>query len=508
MNAQSTPAGVCGETIFALTSTNSLIKFSSDQPGTIISSVGITGLQSGENLIGIDFRPRDRQLYGVSNQNRIYIINTSTGIAASNVTLSTPVSGAAFGFDFNPQADRLRITSEADQNLRIDVTNGNTTSDMLLQYAAGDANSGSPKITGSAYTNNFDLTPATALFGIDSDRDILVRQNPPNNGTLNTIGSLGVNTSDAVGFDISPSSTRAFAALTPPGIISSNLYTINLTTGAATLIGTIGGSQTVMGLAIPFDRPQTVFAVTSTNRLISFDSLTPGVIAGIVQINGLRKSENIVGIDFRPATGVLYALSNFGVTYTINTNNGRATRLGLLSSNSVGAGSFGFDFNPQVDRIRIVNDFDHNLRLVPTDGSLAATDTSLAYSTTSLPADPNAGQNPNIVGSAYTNNFNGTTLTLLYGIDSNLDILATQNPPNNGILNTVGSLINEATSMPLDVTNQLGFDIYRCDPVGLVAVNIQGDTVSRLFRVNLATGAVVQVGAIGGGEFVRALAIR
>ena len=69
-------------------------------------------------------------------------------------------------------------------------------------------------------------------------------------------------------------------------------------------------------------------------------------------------------------------------------------------------------------------------------------------------------------------------------------------------------LIDEVTGSTLDVTSKLGFDIYRCDPVGLIAVTLPGDTASRLYRVNLSTASVVQVGAIGGGEFVCALAIR
>jgi hypothetical protein len=88
----------------------------------------------------------------------------------------------------------------------------------------------------------------------------------------------------------------------------------------------------------------------------------------------------------------------------------------------------------------VVSDADQNLWLNPNDGTLAATDGTLAYAV----GDSNAGANPNIVGAAYTNNFAGAISTTLYGIDSNLDILTIQNPPNNGSLNTLGRWVPTA----------------------------------------------------------------
>ena len=88
-------------------------------------------------------------------------------------------------------------------------------------------------------------------------------------------------------------------------------------------------------------------------------------------------------------------------------------------------------------------------RLNPNNGALAATDGTLTYAT----GDPNAAANPNVVGSAYTNSFNGATTTTLYGIDSALDILVTQNPPNAGTLNTVGAL-------GFNTSDAVGFDIF------------------------------------------------
>ena len=101
---------------------------------------------------------------------------------------------------------------------------------------------------GSAYTNNFVGALTTTLYDIDSSLDILVIQNPPNNGSLNTVGALGFNTSDLVGFDIS-SAGIALASLTAPAGNASQLFTINLATGAAALVGTIGGGVPLTSLA-------------------------------------------------------------------------------------------------------------------------------------------------------------------------------------------------------------------------------------------------------------------
>ncbi|MEO6458757.1 MAG: DUF4394 domain-containing protein, partial [Chloroflexia bacterium] len=158
--------------------------------------------------------------------------------------------------------------------------------------------------------------------------------------------------------------------------------------------------------------------------------------------------------------------------------------------------SFGFDFNPAVDRIRVTSDQDQDLRLNPNNGTVAAIDSTLAYTST----DRNAGQNPFVIASAYTNNFPGPASTTLYNIDSNLDILVTQNPPNSGTLNTIGSL-------GVDAGNTGAFDIVGAN-TAFAALNINGGEANStgLYTINLSSGAATMVGAIGGGEAIRGLA--
>ena len=257
------------ELLTGLTSGGNLIAFDSSTPGTV-SSLPITGL-GGQTLIGLDVRPINQVLYGIGSANTIFTINTFTGAATSVGTLGTATSGTVFGLDFNPVPDRLRVVSDTEQNLRINVGTGAVTTDLALNYNVGDVNFGAnPNIVGAAYANStpFAAVVSTTLYGIDSSLDILVNQNPPNNGTLNTIGSLGLNTSGIAGFDISGTSGIAYAALDVGGL--SSLYTINLATGTATSLGLIGDGSAVSGLTVsPVPEPEH-YAMIAAGGLIGF----------------------------------------------------------------------------------------------------------------------------------------------------------------------------------------------------------------------------------------------
>ena len=251
------------ELLTGLTTTNVLETFDSAAPGTIVTSVGVTGLQAGETILGIDLRPATGGLYALGSTSRLYLINPTTGTATQVGSAGAfTLSGTAFGFDFNPTVDRIRVTSDAGQNLRLNPNDGTlTATDTALAYAAGDPNAGATvRIVGSAYTNNVAGAISTTLFAIDSNLNILATQGSPtispNTGQLFTRGGLGFDTSDLVGFDISGLSGVAFASLTAPGAAGSQLFTIDLTTGAGTLVGTIGGGVPLTGLASAVGVPE------------------------------------------------------------------------------------------------------------------------------------------------------------------------------------------------------------------------------------------------------------
>lgn len=242
---------------FGLTDNNQLVRFDTATPGTIVSGSMLrdAGNVPIPDLIGIDYRPATGQLYGVSALGVIYTINPNTAIATPGATLSTLLNGSRFGFDFNPVPDRLRIVSNADQNLRVNVDTGAAIIDGTLSYAAGDVNAGqNPNVIAAAYTNNDNnVATGTTLYVLDSTLNTLAIQNPPNDGTLNTVGPVGLDLSSLAGFDIFTDAggvNTGFAVLQNATQGISRLYSIDLASGTSTLVGTVGGGDLLDGLAI------------------------------------------------------------------------------------------------------------------------------------------------------------------------------------------------------------------------------------------------------------------
>ncbi len=240
------------EMIVGLTSQNSLVNFDSATPGTVGPQVAITGTSG--NIVAIDRRPNGGALYGLDANNNLYTINAVSGVATFASRPATGPTSQLIGFDFNPVPDRLRITDSNGSNLRINVDTGATIVDTPLAYAASDANAGvRPSVVASAYTNSFApsprTTPGTTLYGIDSNLGILVLQNPPNAGTLNTVGRLGITVNGSVGFDISGLSGTAYLSSTAGQ--STDLYRVNLSNGAATRIGSVGSGVLLRSIAAP-----------------------------------------------------------------------------------------------------------------------------------------------------------------------------------------------------------------------------------------------------------------
>ncbi|MBX3358845.1 MAG: DUF4394 domain-containing protein [Phycisphaeraceae bacterium] len=261
------------ETIYGVTMQNFLMSFDSASPNNLNFGVQITGVQPGELIMGIDFRPSNSVLYGLGSQNRLYTINTSTGVATAvnNQPFAPPANGVEFGFDFNPVADLARVVSDVQQNFRLNPNTGAVAgTDSNLAYISGDPNFGvDPSVMAAAYTNNVAGAQATTLFVLDSRLNTLARVGSidgtpisPNAGQLNTIGPTGVDFVEMGAFDISGGTGIAYAALLATNSSQSGLYTINLATGAATLTGTIGGGLFIRDIAvIPSPGSLTLLAV-------------------------------------------------------------------------------------------------------------------------------------------------------------------------------------------------------------------------------------------------------
>ena len=214
-------------------------------------------------------------------------------------------------------------------------------------------------------------------------------------------------------------------------------------------------------------------------------------------------------MDFRPATGELFGLgynAAGGETrlYNINRSTGVATPIGDAPiSLALGNGPVAVDFNPTVDRIRVVGANNANYRLNPTNGALAATDANLAYAS----GDVNAGTDPAIGSVAYTNSYNGATMTTLYTYDDSLNTVNTQIPPNNGTQNTIG--MSGVMVNPNDPSSDLDiyYDFSTATNEAYLAANTGAGVNDNFYKLDLASGAATQVGKIGNGIAVRDIAV-
>ncbi|PSB11473.1 hypothetical protein C7B62_05515 [Pleurocapsa sp. CCALA 161] len=222
--------------LVALTDDNTLVSFDPTNPAKT-DSLSVTGVDG--ILLGIDTRPADGLIYGITTANNIYTIDADSGAATYVSTLNTPFEGGTIsGFDFNPVADRLRLVGDNDQNFRINVDTGEVTVDGTLAFAEGDSNDGvNPNISAAAYTNSFDGTSSTQLYNLDPLLNDFLLQNPPNDGTLVTVGDLGIDLDTLGGFDIVSSPNGENAAF---AVADGTLYTVDLSLGKALSLGEIG----------------------------------------------------------------------------------------------------------------------------------------------------------------------------------------------------------------------------------------------------------------------------
>jgi hypothetical protein len=252
------------ELIYGATGNNRILSWDSNTPGSIAGTVQVTGLQSGETIEGLDFRPANGELYALGSSNRVYVVNITTGQATAAGGAFTPgLSGGHFGFDFNPVVDRIRETSNSNQNQVLNPDTGAVVAtDPDFFYAQGDKNFGrSASINNVAYTNNFFGATSTTLYGIDSVRERLVTINT-SNAALSTVGALGIMVKKIGGFDISGTTGIAYAALQSPGPGKSRFYSINLQTGVATLIGDIGdGNLNIRAMTIAIPGPGALLVI-------------------------------------------------------------------------------------------------------------------------------------------------------------------------------------------------------------------------------------------------------
>ena len=258
--------------LYAVSESHQLIAVSAAEPQKITRSVTLYGLAPNERILGIDYRVAYGVMFALGSSGRVFTVDVDSGALkpVGDAPFALALEGERFGFDFNPAADRIRIVSDRGQNLRAHPETGALVDfkpdteglqpDGALAFRSDDANAGrTPRVIAAAYTYNNDNEKLTTNFAIDGELGALVRQGSvegaepvvsPNTGQLTTVGALGVAAITDAHFDISDVTNTALAALTTRDVPTPTLYRIDLATGQANAIGTIGNGEPLRGIAI------------------------------------------------------------------------------------------------------------------------------------------------------------------------------------------------------------------------------------------------------------------
>lgn len=238
-----------------------------------------------------------------------------------------------------------------------------------------------------------------------------------------------------------------------------------------------------------------VIGLTGDQRLVAFRSDRPGAAVRIGAVRGLKDDSKLVGIDYRVQNNTLYGVGDRGGIYTVDARNAYAVKVGRLTVALQGK-SFGVDFNPAANRLRVISDTGQNLRHNIDDpaGAPAAGTTATDGTLTNPPVPPaTAGATATgVTGAAYTNNdLDTNTATTLFDLDTSLDQTSAQSPANAGNLAPTGKL-------RVDAGPDAGFDVYYSaangSNTGYAALRT-GYGRSSFYRINLLTGRAILVGS-------------
>ena len=273
---------------------------------------------------------------------------------------------------------------------------------------------------------------------------------------------------------------------------------------SATAVAVMAGCAGVPESQGPL-RKETLHVLTQKMELLTLNAGQPGKVLQRTAVTGLPPGETLVGMDYRIAKGVLFTLSSAGRLYTLDVPSGALKPVGSGAGVALQGSSFGVDFNPVADRVRVVSNTGNNLRLHPDTGGLAATDPALAYA----PGDVQAGQMPEVVAAGYTYNKKDDKLTTNYAIDRRSGTLLTQGSvedmqpvvsPNTGQLRTVGPL---GTGPLLDAA----MDIADVTGAAFTAVRTANQATTKLYTIDLSSGKATLIGTVADGAAIVGLAV-
>ena len=253
------------ESLVAINSQNQISVFDSSNASSAVFNA-ITGIAAGKTFVGIDLRPSNNTVYGITTSNEIFTLDAYTGNSSFVAALSNNIINSSFGYgvDFNPVADAagnasFRIVGSNGQNFAVNASTGLVTNFANNTGAATPSHTIGTGYTGVAYTNSNPLTPATAtsLYYVNSSTDeLFVATGSFNTPTINKVGALGHEILKANGFEIGSNGLAYSSFLMDDGTGKSILASVNLTTGSSAKIGDFVG--TINGLTVaPVPEPET-----------------------------------------------------------------------------------------------------------------------------------------------------------------------------------------------------------------------------------------------------------
>ncbi len=271
---------------------------------------------------------------------------------------------------------------------------------------------------------------------------------------------------------------------------------------------TLAAMAVVSTVFVASARAEQVVGLTTDNRIVTFNSTNPGLISDLGFVSGLASGETLKGIDLRPAVGQVFAVGSSNRIYSLNFSAGVvATAVsGVSFTPGLSLDEYGIDFNPTVDRIRLVNAAGFNGRLNPVTGGAVAgtvgpgTDNALTYAT---------GGTPRAVGTAYTNSLAGVAAgtTRQFIIDSGLGILGEVGSMAGGNGSFNGGVVNPVGSLGFATSDLVGFDIFGPTGNAFVSLTDPISNISSLYSLSLASGGATPLGVVGNGLTLRDITI-
>lgn len=543
-----------------LLANNQLVALAVDYPSVVTSPVTVGGVAAGETLVAIARRPQTGMLHalgvdGTANTLSLYAIATATGFATrvgdgGHALGGVNLPSSGYTMDVNPQVDRIRVVTTSGLNFRLTPStgapvdgDGNDNNGITPDGAIGGAVS---VLSGVAFTNNVVNTAITTAYGIDATTSKLVILSAANAGTTSNAVPLSSMVTAVRGFDIpaganapasnEPANGDGYAIVLVGGQAADALVRVNLATGQLSAPIPVPASG-IRSLAIQRQPAVPIVALQAGGGSLLRFYGNATATATNVPLSGVAGGEKLVGIDFRPSTGQLYGLGvnaggNTATLYLVDPQSGNVTPAGATSAIAFvdGAGNavdfpdpdttaYAVDFNPSVDRLRVVTASGLNFRVNPNNG--AALDGNLGGASAVNGTNPDGALNggaTGLAGLAHTNDpgpltTTPTTPTTLFGLDPQTDALLRFATPNSGTL--TNALVVKAGGVQLDFT-AAAFDIptlvrvpgENAAPtagIGYAALAVGG--VTHLYVIDLVTAAATDLGTIGAGNPLAGIAV-